>query len=196
MTAAPPIDLQDSVYYEATVACYGTDWFHVDTYTHLSQEMMDRANVATIRLYQQVFQTASQPTLGVITNLWGTWSESRSGAHEGIDIARGRGTQVYSLTSGTVRKRNDTESSLYINTGWRTACYRHMRSMQVSVDNSVGQFQYIGQVSNISNNYDIGHHLHVEVLRGDVTVGANGGDQILDSADIYGFIYELVPPVL
>lgn len=107
---------------------------------------------------------------------WRYGMDSQSEFHQGIDIARPKGTTVYSSTSGEVVKSDyygscgllvQIEKCYYKdpidenNNKYYYFIYQHLNNKTVMLDDSVTQGQYIGTVGNTGGNY--GYHLHFSV---------------------------------
>ena len=99
------------------------------------------------------------------------------GRHEGIDFARGRGSAIYSLTSGTVTRvvygsdSADTLSliAIYNASTDRTVLYLHTAPVSLTVGQSIAKGQKIATEAARGNG---GVHTHVEMRAGRQTSAA------------------------
>ena len=103
------------------------------------------------------------PTYGTITDYFGT----RSGRHNGVDIANSRGTPIYASDGGVVTKAKNSGDG-YGNqvvidhgNGFVTS-YAHNSSILVSVGQKVAQGEVIAKMGSTGNS--TGNHCHFEMF--------------------------------
>ncbi|MBQ9952924.1 MAG: hypothetical protein IJO92_01155 [Clostridia bacterium] len=157
---------------------YGNDYFSnsVTTSAAWIEVRVQRAFATKGLLYRRILDESEDLNC---TNMYGTYSQSSGGAHEGLDYNYGgAGRYVYSPVEGT---RIDTEDHrVFIYTGTynnqtvnQTYSFHHFSSRS----QNTGQFtlgQYLG-VQGAEGNAT-GAHVHFEVHSGRTTSLCNAGD--------------------
>lgn len=167
---------------------YQPDFFHVNSYSWDPDEATWQSNKTKAAF--RVIYNVSLSVPPYITNMWGTYSSSSNGAHEGIDIAYGQTPPVYSIAKGQVRSTSTDigRVEIYDNTvTYNTLFYNHLS--QILVSNPVNYFGRIG------NQGDVGakkgqYHVHIQVEHGiDPIQHSATNNHNLDSANPYIFIH-------
>lgn len=179
-------------YTQTNYPLYGTDYFHNDTAT--------TATWIKVRAYRTLYAQAyiydwdySINNNLYCTNMWGTYSKSQGGAHEGIDFYEPDNDtpNLYSPVSG-VRVTNVTYShqlaiydanitDTHAPTGGKTYSFLHMTNLSTATYFS--KYHYLG-VQGIQGN-TTGYHLHFEVQLGRTGALSSGNDHVLSSASPY-----------
>lgn len=137
-------------------------------------------------LFQKAYYTTSDPRY---TNMWGTYSSSQHGAHEGLDMVKGTtGQPIYHWgITGTVIAKNTTTGmvAIYCSGLGRTIFYRHLDTISGSVylNATVTSDQLIGTQGERGNADGV--HLHSGVESGSDTSDSPGDDSDFTSANIY-----------
>jgi len=178
--ATPPSNKLQYYFSMSSFANYSSiylpDWVHVDSDTqYYSTRIVQEA--ACVSLHQEMYGSSSF----VLTNIWGSYGSSRSGAygpHEGIDFAGQDGNIIKSPVSGTVRDGNDPDWVVIVSDDFyseRSYFFMHMSDIYVSDGDSVEEGDPIGKQSDV--NAPGGSHLHYAVELGDTgsttSAGAN-----------------------
>lgn len=184
MRAVPPSDQYTFVYFPRYNNGNG-DYFlnSVLTTTYWQNVQADR----TLKAQQCLYNSTS--TTLCCTNMYGTYSYSQGGAHEGIDFVHPSGTStptIHAIFSGTKLSTStshqlsvyDTDSNL----GARTYTYLHMNSITAS--NTVNVLDTVGKQGNQGNA--TGYHVHFEVHSGRTTGLSIESDHELGSITPYG----------
>ncbi len=195
LSSVPPVDLQGTTYRYVNFEGYQADWFHVDS---MSWDATTRSaqKAAVLKGYNKLYNKTG--TTFTCTNLWGTWSSSQNGAHEGIDYAYGTNPTIYSISSGTIYYYSATSTAgiLGIYDGTNTNFYYHMNTINIRSNGAL-----LGTVLNPSPEIKVGsgdsvgtqgmkgnasgNHVHYEVDSGRRTSGYGESDNTLSSANPY-----------
>jgi murein DD-endopeptidase MepM/ murein hydrolase activator NlpD len=166
---------------------YGNgDWFHNDTQTHIDDNAsfyMSQAHNIHRAIYGNVTPR--------FTNLWGTYSSSQGGAHEGIDMCPTDGPYqppLKSVVNGTVIGINTSVGKVVIKgapAGYdQSFFYYHMSSDNVDEDEIV--YSGITTIGNEgSKGNSTGDHLHFAVEDGITTSTGKESDDRLTSENPY-----------
>lgn len=177
----------DLTYYQLqTMPRYGTDYFLKSVCT--SGYWLDIQSARTLRalgvLYNTNFSTFNNT---IIQNMYGTYSTSQGGAHEGIDFAYGGdGTMIYAIFDGQVIAHQSGyphQLCVYDSGAGKSYNYLHMSynpltpGTAVIHGNSVG---HQGQVGNAS-----GPHVHFEVHSGSTNTLSSEHNNALESISPY-----------
>ncbi len=177
--SSPPTNLQGTTYrYVSSVPYYGSDWFHIDSETHISDYKYWYGEGAK-NIWTLIYGSGSP----VITNMWGSWSVSQQGAHEGIDFAGTHQIQLKSPLAGNVILRNATNGTLVVYNGSYSFFFMHMSNLNQNQSVNIGDI--LGRQSNLGNA--VGSHLHFAVESGYKTTTSYGNDHILGSSSPYMF---------
>lgn len=135
-------------------------------------------------LYNNNFSTFSSST---VTNMYGTYSYSQGGAHEGIDFAYGgTGTAIYAIFDGEVITPKPSHSTHQLAVYDddpdvdKTYNYLHMNSKSVNVGDQITHGNGVGQQGNAT-----GPHVHFEVHSGQTNTLSNESDYTLGSISPY-----------
>lgn len=180
--ATPPADYIDNYTY-CYMPGYQNDYFHNDSLSWdpwVASFQSSKAAAAYRAIYNLPSET---PTY---TNMWGTYSGSSNGAHEGIDMIYLSTPPVYSIATGQVRYSSGDIVAVYDNTSTsNTIFYNHLSSRAVSYLGSISKGGKIG-----NQGYGgTGYHLHIQVEYGmDPIEHSARDDHNLDSANVYTFI--------
>jgi len=164
------------------------DYFHNDVVTNIKWQVR-QANRAR-RMQSVIYNTLYSSTSLECTNMYGTYSCSQGGAHEGIDFAAAAGAvDIYSTTWGG--RRYPTLSHQFAvhdpthSDGAKTYSYLHMSSFtsELTWNDQVGVRDYIGTQGNVGNSS--GYHVHFEVHSGNTGDLSRGNDDIVGSISPY-----------
>ncbi|MBO4934584.1 MAG: M23 family metallopeptidase [Clostridia bacterium] len=188
----------DSSLYE-TVASFQRYKFNPDsflrtTYTHIYRHRQNQ-EVAVLSAYYAIYASSTpdpNPDTYYFTNLYGTFSESHQGAHEGVDMVysfNGNNTpNVHSITPGTASiPPNDASNGAVkvTHSSYGSAIYAHMTNRIVSGNNTatVSAGAVIGKQGDVG--YANGKHVHFEIA----TSMQPCGNDVLTSASPYLFMH-------
>ena len=116
--------------------------------------------------------------------MYGTYSLSQGGAHEGIDFAYGGvGRNIYAIFNGTeVLSGLYHQLSVYDANVGKTYNFLHMSSKAV-ISPPITNGQYVGKQGDQGNA--TGAHVHFEVQSGRKTGLSPGNDHVLGSISPY-----------
>lgn len=196
---ATPRPMDDSIYlkvegfegYE-----YWTDYVHVDAGTHDKnyrdiQESMVKKEVCAL------YGLSSVPSNNYLTNIYGAWSQSQYGAHEGLDFINPNGgytPTIYNMVTGVVRPPDAGHSThhlaIYDSGTNKTYSYLHMNKIDVDTGDSLSSLGIaVGQQGNKGNTTSAsggeGYHVHFEVHSGNTSELSGENDDDLDSISPY-----------
>lgn len=168
---------------------YGADYFHNDVLTNAYWRDIQayRTLLTQCSIYAMLYST--DRTLHC-TNMYGTYSRSQGGAHEGIDFAYGEYRYLYcpvegiSLSIPTTNSNRDHQLSIYDANhpdGAKTYSFLHMSEKSTATSFTVAD--WFG-VQGDEGNAD-GIHLHFEVHSGRTTNLSSGSDQVVGSISPY-----------
>ncbi len=185
----PPEHLQGTTYrYVINFPGYGSDWFHEDAQTHVSSAIRTFQSDRTQEAYERIYTTTNDFSA---TNLYGTWSKSREGAHEGIDFTFTTNTpqlKSFMPTYSTAIAAGSYKVALYSSNINRSLIYFHLSQIDVSLNENVSYGQVIGRQGK-DGGVSSGYHLHFEAGIGqDSSLEVCAGNHNLTSADIYEVI--------
>lgn len=167
---------------------YGTgDWFRNTSNTHIgdnSSYYMEQAH----NIHRAIYGSNITPRF---TNLWGTWSSSQGGAHEGIDMCPEDGPSqppLKCVVNGTVIGINTSVGKVVIKgapAGYtQSFFYYHMSSDNVSDGETVySGITIIGNEGSKGNS--TGDHLHFGVEDGETTSTGGESEDNLTSENPY-----------
>jgi murein DD-endopeptidase MepM/ murein hydrolase activator NlpD len=162
---------------------YGNDYFANASQTPSSSAIRTQQSNAAASMFHLVFKNSATP---YYTNMWGTYSTSQNGAHEGIDMIYGTtGQPLYCwVKSGVVTKVDSSVGLVVIYYAKlnRSMFYRHMNSINVTTGQNVVQGQQIGTMGMKGNA--TGPHLHTDVMDGNVTADS-ADDDYFESSNPY-----------
>ena len=163
---------------------YGGDYFHNDVQTSVYWRNIQayRTLLTQCTIYGQLY--TGNNTL-YCSNLYGTYSTSQGGAHEGIDFASGTSRTIYSPVEG---KKLSTSKSHHLAIydashpdGAKTYNFLHMTNRTTSSNILVGQTMGTqGMEGNAT-----GYHVHFEVHSGKTTGLSSESNQSVDSLSPY-----------
>jgi len=182
----PPIELQGTTYrYVEDFPNYQDDWFHVDSDTHVSSNKYWYGDSAANSF--SLIYGSSTPIK--YSNLWGTYSGSQNGAHEGIDFVGPDQHQLKSPVGGEVIYKADEYIVVYDTENFNynfSFFFYHMSDVTVNQEGTLNIGDIMGRQSDIGNAK--GSHLHFAVENGyDTTTTSAKDDHNLDSASPYIF---------
>jgi hypothetical protein len=201
LTSDPPVNLQGTTYRWVTFPNYGSDWFHVDSRSHISSSERTYQAARIQEAYNYIFGVSQTYACG---NLYGTWAASSNGAHEGIDMNYGSSSvplKWFGYGNASVYDRVDSNGSLVINNSsiGKYFLYRHMNNTYYSIGNNISRGSTVGTQG--TKGGVTGAHLHLEVM-GTATTSANfpyagdsGKENTLDSGNIYAAIAMAFTPM-
>lgn len=182
ITSDPPPEYA-SYYTWVDFPRYGGDWFlnSVLTTEYWRNKQADRA----LRTQQVLYGSTS--TILRCTNMYGTYSDSQGGAHEGIDFAIGTTPPIYAAFGGIrITGRYTHHLAVYdVNSPDepKTYSYVHMSQISVPVGSTVNPYQRVGNQGNLGNA--TGYHVHFEVHAGNTNTLSSGSDHVLGSISPY-----------
>lgn len=162
---------------------YGGDWFlnEVKTTDYWMGVQADR----TLKTQQVLYNSTSNELY--CTNMYGTYSQSQEGAHEGIDFAIGTTKSIYAVFNGKVKSGGFYHQlSVYdVNSPDepKTYTYLHMSAVDKAVGSTVSAYEYVGKQGMEGNA--TGYHVHFEVHSGSTTTLSPGNDDVLGSLSPY-----------
>lgn len=160
------------------------DYFHeyVLTTSYWMGIQADRA----LRTQQCIYDSTSRTLY--CTNMYGTYSYTQGGAHEGIDFTDPRGHStplIYAVFAGEVIKNYDGQLSVFDENSpdWpKTYTYLHMSAISPSASSNVDVYDSVGRQGNVGTS---GCHVHFEVHNTEITVMSFGNDHEIESASPY-----------
>jgi len=164
---------------------YGNgDYFHnsVLTTTYWQNIQADRALRTQGLLYSY-----SSSTL-CCTNMYGTYSYSQEGAHEGIDFVHPAGYSTPTIFA-VFRGEKITSSSTYqlsvydVNSPDEPKTYTYLHMNTVNASSNVEVLDSVGQQGNLGNA--TGYHVHFEVHAGNTDDLSPGNDDTVESLSPY-----------
>lgn len=181
--ATPPSDLYTFVYFPRYNNGNG-DYFlnSVLTTAYWQNVQADRALKT-----QQCLYNSTSTTLRC-TNMYGTYSYSQGGAHEGIDFVHPNGSStptVYAVFKGKKLGTSATHQlSVYdIKSPDEPKTYTYLHMSAISASANVSVLDAVGKQGNLGNA--TGYHIHFEVHAGQRTSMAPGTDHVLESISPY-----------
>ncbi|MFZ5943292.1 MAG: M23 family metallopeptidase [Bacillota bacterium] len=129
--------------------------------------------------------------ISIILNLYGTWSKSQEGAHEGIDFTYTTNTpdlRSFLPNDGVAKAASGYKVAIYSANINRTIIYYHLSQINVSYNDPVSYGQVIGKQGN-EGGTSSGYHLHLEAGAGiDTSLDETKYNHSLTSANIYDAI--------
>lgn len=167
---------------------YNNDPFLISVSTHVDY-WRGIQEQRTLKAFKALYKhTGSLPSY-YTTNLYGTYSQSQGGAHEGIDFAYGGvGKNIYNIATGVVRTPKPTHDEhhfcIYDQGTNKSYSYLHMDSKTVSVGTelqSVGT--KVGTQGKKGNA--TGAHVHFEVHAGNTNTLSPEDNHVLESISPY-----------
>ncbi len=167
---------------------YGGDYFLNDVLTtaYYRQLQADR----TLRTQKELYNTTSNTLY--CSNMYGTYSTSQGGAHEGIDFAYGGDIRnIYTVVRGyPITPSLSYQLAIYhVNSPDepKTYSFVHMNSIYAVVNNYVEVGDCVGQQGNVGSS--IGYHVHFEVHSGNTSSLSAGNNDVLGSISPYRLAY-------
>ncbi|MHB0885519.1 MAG: M23 family metallopeptidase [Bacillota bacterium] len=149
---------------------YGWDWFSNDIAT--TSDWMQIQSDRALRTLHALYGYDPGDDKLHTTNMYGTYSQSQNGAHEGIDFAIGTTPPIYAAFSGTRLSGGQSgQLSVYDANAPeqpKTYTYLHMSEIAVSVGSPVATYSYVGKQGNVGV-HTTGYHVHFEVHAGSTT---------------------------
>jgi murein DD-endopeptidase MepM/ murein hydrolase activator NlpD len=142
---------------------------------------------------KKLYNVSSTAGISFNYNLFGEMTGTN--AHEGIDVYRGSGYSIKSISSGTIVVRNNSTAlsvlGVYYPTYDITIFYMHMNiaSSVPAVGQQISKGATIGTEDNRGNG--IGVHTHIQIQSGSLTSAASGQDSTLSSLKPYNYFYML-----
>jgi hypothetical protein len=153
------------------------DWFHIDSHSMDSAAIRTSQAAAVVKGYNRLYQLSGSTYM--CGNLWGTWSQSQNGAHEGIDYNYGTNPKIYTMATGSVYyyyNNGTSRSQVCVTDGSYTYTYLHMDTINIKNNGVVYGPTYpsgvnvtagsstLGTQGKVGNAY--GEHVHFEVHSG------------------------------
>lgn len=136
---------------------------------------------------QQCLYNSTSTTL-CCTNMYGTYSYSQGGAHEGIDFTAPSGAStptIYAIFSGAKLSTSTYHHlAVYDANAWdepKTFSFLHMNSITAS--STVNVYGAVGTQGNQGNA--TGYHVHFEIHDGKTTALSPGTDHVIESITPY-----------
>jgi len=159
INAAPPPEHQNTTYYLVSMPKYKSDWFHNWSGTPSSPIIAQQQSDRAVYGYNHIFGLSQSNTSVLFTNMFGTYSVSQNGAHEGIDMVYGSPPNnsniydVHNVGGGNIIGRSTSEGRIAIHhTGqYQTAIYRHMSGITSSTPAGRSSGDIIGKQSNVDS---------------------------------------------
>lgn len=181
--AAPPSNLYTYVEFPRYNGGAG-DYFlnTVLTTTYWQNIQADRA----LKTQQVLYQSTS--TTLCCTNMYGTYSYSQGGAHEGLDFVHPSGTstpKIYAVFEGVKQSTSMTHHlAVYdVNSPDEPKTYSYLHMYSISAGTNVSVEDEVGRQGNEGNA--TGYHVHFEVHSGQTTTLSSGSDHSLGSLSPY-----------
>lgn len=136
---------------------------------------------------QQVLYDSTSTTL-CCTNMYGTYSYSQGGAHEGIDFVHPSGSstpKIYAVFEGEKKSTSMTHHlAVYdVNSPDEPKTYSYLHMSSITAGTNVSVESEVGRQGNEGNA--TGYHVHFEVHAGDTTTLSSGSDHFLGSLSPY-----------
>lgn len=163
---------------------YGGDYFHNDVQTSAYYRNLQayRALLTQCTIYGQLYTGNNELEC---TNMYGTYSVSQGGAHEGLDFALGQSRVIYSPVKGQKLSTSQAHHlAIYDSNhtdGAKTYSFLHM------TDRTTESTIYVGDImgrQGIEGNAT-GYHVHFEVHSGKTTALSSENDQEVGSLSPY-----------
>jgi murein DD-endopeptidase MepM/ murein hydrolase activator NlpD len=138
---------------------------------------------------KKLYNVSSTTGISFNYNLFGEMTGTN--AHEGIDVYRGSGYSIRSISSGTIVVKNNSTSlsvlGVYYPTYDITIFYMHMNiaSSVPAVGQQISKGATIGTEDARGNG--IGTHTHIQIQSGSLTGAASGQDSTLSSLKPYNY---------
>jgi murein DD-endopeptidase MepM/ murein hydrolase activator NlpD len=166
---------------------YGTDYF-LNSVVTSSYWLNMQAN-RTLDMINAIYDIDLSTFSGYVTNMYGTYSVSADGAHEGIDFAYGSSnTDLHAIFDGVVKKYSPSyHFSVYDSSVSKTYTYYHNNSVESSfctLNTVVDVGDHVTNQGNLGGT-STGVHLHFEVHSGNTTSLSPGNDDVLSSISPY-----------
>ncbi len=167
---------------------YSDDWFlksvstHVDYWRGIQEQR-------TLTAFRALYQYTGTPSSYFTTNLYGTYSQSQHGAHEGIDFVYGGiGTNIFNIATGVVSAPKPSHAEhhfcIYDSGTNKSYSYLHMNSKIVSVGTTLSSVGTNVGTQGKKGNAD-GAHVHFEVHSGNTDTLSLESDNVLGSISPY-----------
>ncbi len=158
--------IDGALYYYCDVLGYPADHFHVDSGTHLGfNEYLYGA--AAQDIFEEIYNTTSSYSAA---NMWGTYSNSNGGAHEGIDYnGDPEGQNLKAIVDGTLGQRDSRWGQVAISSTETTHAYNYrifyLHMLNISNSGSIYSGQTIGTEAGVGpeGTYQFDKHLHLQV---------------------------------
>lgn len=157
------------------------DWFLLTAKTHFSNYRSYQEDLA-LKAFNLIYARPATNTTANFTNLYGTYSQSQHGAHEGIDMVYSSTPDVHTITSGTAYNYSTYNGATRIyNSTYGSAIYAHMTnrvtSGSVSAGGVIGKQGQEGNATGKHVHFEIGTSMHDE------------DDDVLGSSSPYLFVH-------
>lgn len=169
---------------------HGDEWLHKNAVPASTQAAVTQAG-ALQAAYNKIYNT--DKTFKT-TNIYGGYSNSSNGAHEGIDFSKpdnlGTYCSIYSIANGKVLTTGNNLGQLpvYVSTWNVTMSYLHMSTINPTQGNNVTIGQQVGNQGNVGVN-STGAHVHLQFEKGQTTtVHSARNDDNLESLSPYNYI--------
>lgn len=164
---------------------YGSDWFANASDSPLSEGRRIIQSGFAAKIFRDSYNTSATP---YYTNMWGTYSFSQGGAHEGLDVIYGGTGQPIKHwgSTGVITTKNATVGlvAVYCSSIGETIFYRHMNTVtSQSVGSTVYHGTQLGTQGSKGNSN--GTHLHTGVEWGSRTSDSSGSDNNFSSQNPY-----------
>lgn len=162
---------------------YTNDLFLTSVKTHLSNYRIYQESAA-LKAFNAIYARPSSNTSATFTNLYGTYSQSQGGAHEGIDMVYSSTPDVHTITGGAASIVSTYNGAVRVtHTNYGSAIYAHMTNCQTGTKNAG---EKIGNQGNVGNA--TGNHVHFEIA---TSMNSEDNDS-LGSSSPYLFVHNAI----
>ena len=169
---------------------HGDEWIHKNAVPASMQVALQQAG-ALRAAYKKIYNTDQDFST---TNIYGGYSISSQGAHEGIDFSKpsnlGSYCSIYSIANGSVLTTGNSLGQLpvYVSSMNVTMSYLHMSTIKPVKGQAVSVGEQVGNQGNVGA-HSSGAHVHLQFESGKtVNVHSAWRDHNLESLSPYTYI--------